>query len=129
MRISDWSSDVCSSDLMTNEERVHFEEVHLASQEAVRLDDEIGWQRVNMAFHECLYEGARNPYLRQEILRMRMRTQAYRKHAFGALGRLSISHRSHALIVQAIVAKNSAAAARAAFKHMRTEERRVGKEG
>src|SRR3546814_20913969 len=30
---------------MTNEERVHFEEVHLASQEAVRLDDEIGWQR------------------------------------------------------------------------------------
>src|SRR3546814_6554512 len=65
-----------------------------------------------MAFHECLYEGARNPYLRQEILRMRMRTQAYRKHAFGALGRLSISHRSHALIVKAIVAKNSAAAAR-----------------
>src|SRR3546814_3207668 len=88
---------------MTNEERVHFEEVHLASQEAVRLDDEIGWQRVNMAFHECLYEGARNPYLRQEILRMRMRTQAYRKHAFGALGRLSISHRSHAQIGRAHV--------------------------
>ncbi len=103
---------------MTKEERVHFEEVHLASQEAVRLDDETGWQRVNMAFHECLYEGARNPYLRQEILRMRIRTQAYRKHAFGALGRLSISYRSHALIVKAILAENSAAAARAAFKHM-----------
>jgi len=103
---------------MSKEERTRLEAAHQAGAEAVRLDDEIAWQAANMAFHECLYEGARNPYLRQEILRMRMRTQAYRKHAFGAVGRLSISHRSHALIVKAILANNSGAAARAAFKHM-----------
>lgn len=103
---------------MTKEERERLEALHKANEDAVLKDDEVGWQMANMAFHECLYEGARNPYLRQEILRMRIRTQAYRKHAFAAVGRLSISHRSHAQIVKAILANNSAAAARAGLKHM-----------
>lgn len=103
---------------MTREERLRLEALHQESEEAVLKNDELGWQMANMAFHECLYEGARNPYLRQEILRMRIRTQAYRKHAFAAVGRLNISYRSHAQIVKAILANNSAAAARAAVKHM-----------
>lgn len=103
---------------MTNKEREALASVHRAAEDIVERDDEVGWQQSNMEFHEILYAGARNPYLRQEILRMRTRTQAYRKHAFGAVGRLRTSHHHHGLIVEAILAKNSAAAARAALDHL-----------
>ena len=103
---------------MLDEERQALQAIHEASDEIVRRDDQTAWQEANMRFHECLYAAARNPYLRQEILRMRVRTQAYRKHAFGAIGRLQVSHRAHGEIVKAISANNSAAAAKAAFRHM-----------
>lgn len=103
---------------MTKQEREALAEAHRAAAQVVARDDEIDWQQANMVFHEILYAGARNPYLRQEIIRMRTRTQAYRKHAFGAVGRLRTSHHHHGLIVDAILARNSAAAARAAFGHL-----------
>ncbi len=103
---------------MTREERAELQRIHAAAEDVVAQDDEIGWQQANMAFHECLYAGARNTYLRQEILRMRTRTQAYRKHAFGAIGRLQVSQRHHGLIVEAVMALDAQAAGLAGFRHM-----------
>jgi len=107
---------------MTKAEREHLAELHRASESVVARDDEIAWQQANREFHECLYAGSRNPYLRQEILRMRTRTQAYRNHAFGAVGRLPASFHHHALIVDAILAGDREAAARAAFGHLNPGE-------
>jgi DNA-binding GntR family transcriptional regulator len=103
---------------MHGNERELLLETHRRAQAIVDRDDEIGWQQANTEFHEILYAGARNPYLRQEILRMRTRTQAYRKHAFGAVGRLRTSYHHHGLIVDAILARNSAAAAKAGLGHL-----------
>ena len=105
-------------DRMTDAERKALDQVHAAAASVVARDDHEGWPAANMAFHEILYEGSRNPYLRQEILRMRARTQAYRLHAFGAVGRLQTSHDHHGLILKAIMAKDSRAAAAAGFGHM-----------
>lgn len=107
---------------MGRAERVALAEAHRGGEALVERDDELGWRDANMAFHEILYAGARNPYLRQEILRMRTRTRAYRQHAFGAVGRLRVSHQGHGAIVEAIVAGDSAAAARAAFSHLNPGE-------
>lgn len=107
---------------MTATERTALAAAHEAAQAVVKADDATGWQRTNAAFHELLYAGARNPYLRQEILHMRTRTQAYRNHAFGAYGRLQVSYQSHALIVEAILAHDCAAAARAGFMHLNPSE-------
>lgn len=107
---------------MTKAERQRLEELHRAAEPVVAVEDDTGWQQANMAFHEQLYAGARNPYLRQEILRMRMRTQAYRKHAFGAVGNIRLPHHHHGRIVEAILANDADAAAAAAFSHMNPGE-------
>ena len=103
---------------MSNAERSALAQVHEAAGDVVARDDTEGWQAANLAFHEALYAGARNPYLRQEIIRMRVRTQAYRRHAFAAIGRLQTSHHHHGLILAAILACDSRAAAAAALSHL-----------
>jgi DNA-binding GntR family transcriptional regulator len=103
---------------MTKEERQALTDAHHASREAVERNDAVGWQQVNMAFHEVLYAGSRNPYLRQEILRMRTRTSAYRSHSFDAMGYIGKAHHYHGLILQAILNQDSAAAAKVATAHL-----------
>lgn len=103
---------------MSKTERQALADAHRESEAVVEREDEAGWERANKAFHEILYAGARNPYLRQEILRMRTRTQAYRKHAFSAVVRLRVSFDGHAGIVAAILANDREAAGRAAFAHL-----------
>jgi DNA-binding GntR family transcriptional regulator len=103
---------------MTKAERQQLADAHRESESVVERDDEIGWQQANMEFHQVLYCGARNPYLRQEIMRMRTRTQAYRMHAFSAVSRLRISYNGHTRMLTAIQANDSVLAARAAFDHL-----------
>lgn len=103
---------------MTPEERQALEKLHLDTLPIVERDDVEGWQQANLDFHEALYRGSRNPYLRQQILRMRTRTGAYRRHAFGAVGRVQASYAHHTDILQAILAGDSEAAARTMFHHM-----------
>ena len=78
-----------------------------------------GWQEANLAFHEIIYEGARNPFLRQEVMRIRSRTGAYRRHAFGALGRIKSSYEQHEKIVNALGKRDVAAALACMSDHMR----------
>jgi DNA-binding GntR family transcriptional regulator len=105
-------------DRMTPKERARLVDAHREAEAVVERDDEIAWQQANRRFHEILYAGARNPYLQQEIMTMRTRTQAYRMHAFSAVVRLRVSHDGHARIVDAILAKDGAMAARASFDHL-----------
>ena len=109
-------------DRMSDDERSALARIHEAAEEVVAREDEQGWESANLAFHELLYEGTRNPYLRQEILRMRTRTRAYRRHAFSAVGQLKTSYHHHALILEAILAHDCSAAAAAALSHMRPGE-------
>ena len=103
---------------MTLVERDELRRVHESSALTVSADDAEAWQETNSVFHEVLYRGARNPYLRQEILRMRARTAAYRRHAFRAVGSLQTSFEHHGRIVAAILAHDHATAAIAGHGHM-----------
>lgn len=103
---------------MSADERQELKALHESTRPIVDANDEEGWQDANLAFHEMLYKGSRNPYLRQEILRMRTQTGAYRRHAFGAVGRIPVSYAMHADILDAILKNNVEAAASAMFLHM-----------
>jgi DNA-binding GntR family transcriptional regulator len=107
---------------MTDAERAALVEHHRAAARVVDADDAEGWQDANLAFHEMLYHGSRNPYLRQEILRMRTRTGAYRRHAFGAVNRIQASYLQHEQVVLAIAAGDSSAAALAMRDHLSPEK-------
>jgi DNA-binding GntR family transcriptional regulator len=92
---------------------------HEASRKVVEADDVAGWQESNLRFHELIYHATRNPYVRQEVLRMRTRTGYYRRHAFAALGHIRQSFEQHRRVVEAFQKRDADAAASAMIDHMR----------
>lgn len=104
---------------MLPEELAAIVQTHQASERAVLADDMAAWQDSNLQFHELIYRATRNPYLRQEVLRMRTRTGVYRRHAFAALGKIRASFEQHAPVVEAFQRRDPEAAAAAMVAHMR----------
>jgi DNA-binding GntR family transcriptional regulator len=104
---------------MTAAEMAAIAAAHEESRAVMEAEDVDGWQQANLHFHELIYRAARNPYLRQEVLRMRTRTGYYRRHAFGALGRITASFEQHGKVVEAFQRRDAEAAASAMVAHMR----------
>ena len=104
---------------MTLGERKTIRAHHEQSRVVADADDFAGWQESNLGFHELIYRATRNPYLRQEVLRMRARTGYYRRHAFGALGQTKSSFEQHQQIVEAFMVNDGDAASASMLAHMR----------
>lgn len=104
---------------ITADELAALVKLHEESAKAVDADDFAQWQDFNLRFHEIIYAAARNPFLRQEVLRIRTRTGYYRRHAFGALGKVRTSFDQHRQIVEAFQRGNAEAATAAMISHMR----------
>ena len=104
---------------MTNDDIKAMVKLHRSSKKIADKEDMNGWQEANLKFHEIIYEGARNSFLRQEVLRIRSRTGVYRRHAFGALGRIKSSYDQHEKIVNAIEKRDAEAASLCMTDHMR----------
>ncbi len=104
---------------MSEEDMQKLFALHEESRLVAVAEDFQGWQKLNLAFHELIYQGTRNPFLRQEVLRIRFRTGVYRRHAFGALGRLQASLEQHEQIVQALRMRDADAAVSSMRDHMR----------
>jgi DNA-binding GntR family transcriptional regulator len=92
---------------------------HEKAKKIVQTENMAAWQQSNLRFHELIYQATRNPYLRQEVLRIRARTGFYRRHAFAALGKLKASHEQHLQIVEAFKKSDPEAACTAMLAHMR----------
>lgn len=107
---------------MTIEERAELARVHEASEAVVVASDVEGWSIANHDFHDLLYRGARNPYLRQELLRLRARTGAYLRHAFSAVGRLRSSFEQHGALVRAIQINDPVLAQQTMTQHIGLEQ-------
>ncbi len=104
---------------MSNEDTKSLVKLHRSSKKLADKEDMDGWQEANLKFHEIIYEGARNPFLRQEVLRIRSRTGVYRRHAFGALGRIKSSYEQHEKIISALEKRDAEAASLCMADHMR----------
>ena len=104
---------------MTNDDTKALMKLHRSSKKIADKEDMDGWQKANLKFHEIIYEAARNPFLRQEVLRIRSRTGVYRRHAFGALGRIKSSYDQHEKIVSALEKRDVGAASLCMNDHMR----------
>lgn len=107
---------------MTDEERDELKRVHEQGRAIVEADDIDAWREANHAFHDVLYRGCRNPYLRQELLRLRARTGGYLHHAFSALGRLQSSHAQHGELLAAICDRDPARTHEMMMNHISLEQ-------
>ena len=103
---------------MTADERAELTALHRRAADVVEADDMQGWRDVNHDFHEMLYHACRNPYLRQDLLRLRARTGAYLRHTFSAVGRIRASYEQHGELVAAIQAEDADLAHRMMMRHI-----------
>ncbi len=104
---------------MTPQERDAIVALHEKTLAVVEANDLTAWQQANLDFHELIYRGTRNPFLRQEVLRIRTRTGFYRRHAFGAVGKIRTSYEQHGAMVEALRNKDAAMASQIMLNHMR----------
>lgn len=103
---------------LTAEEAEALKRVHEASRAYEECGDAQGYSHCNAQFHELLYQACRNPPLAAEIVRIRSRTRVYRRSVFQNQLRIRRSREDHALILEAVLAGNPAAAADAAHEHI-----------
>lgn len=104
---------------ISKEELEMLVQLHEQSSKHAEADDVAGWQQSNLKFHDLIYRATRNPYLRMEVMRIRTRTGYYRRHAFGALGRIRSSFEQHQRVVDAFRRGDQEAAVAAMVQHMR----------
>ena len=104
---------------MTDLEIQSLAQLHATSKEVAERSDVEQWKEVNLQFHEQIYKGARNVYLRQEVMRLRFRTGIYRRHAYASFGDVGASFEQHGKVLQAIESRSASAAAVFMADHMR----------
>lgn len=108
---------------MTEAELGELATIHENSRAVVEADDIDGWRIANQEFHDCIYRGSRNAYLRQDLLRLRARTGAYLIHSFGALGRLQSSFDQHEQVLRALQNRDVQTASSLMRSHVNLDQR------
>jgi len=89
---------------MTEAERMALRAIHRESAPAVRTGDTAGYIKLNTAFHEAIYAGARNAPLADLVTETRLRMRFFRHQSLSLPARLAPSFDEHARIVTAIEA-------------------------
>lgn len=103
---------------MDAREREALDALHAAMAGIVRDGNAVAYAEANDTFHSAIYTGAHNAYLCEITRTTRARVQPFRRAQFGARGRLGKSHAEHALIVDAILQGDRAAAEAAMRSHI-----------
>jgi len=100
------------------EDRRRLKKAHKDSSIYVETHDTMNYEKANARFHELLYDGCLNRYLRQQILAIRRRTQVYRRAHFTDPRRIEKSWQDHQRVVDAILAGDEDAVSRAMIDHI-----------
>ncbi|MCJ8143672.1 GntR family transcriptional regulator [Ancylobacter sp. A5.8] len=80
----------------------------------------------NVRFHEVIYEIGRNTFLAEMTISVRNRLMPFRKAQFRSTGRLSLSLREHARVVESILAGDAHTASQTMREHMMKVRNTVG---
>ncbi|MCP3476770.1 GntR family transcriptional regulator [Bradyrhizobium sp. CCGUVB1N3] len=103
---------------MSAAEKVQLVKLHLASQAAVKRLDNPTYIENNAAFHEAIYQGARNEFLAEQVRLTRQRMRFYHRSSLNQPARLKASWQEHARITDAIKSGDEALAQQAMREHI-----------
>ncbi|GAA3955504.1 GntR family transcriptional regulator [Allohahella marinimesophila] len=103
---------------MSLAERQAFRQAHIESIDIVRDGQPDDYDHFNHGFHTRLFEGSHSPYLIELAQATRARVKPFRRAQFQVPTRASVSWEEHDAIVQAIMAGDPEAAARATRSHL-----------
>ena len=90
----------------------------ILEEQAGALDDSIAFRMSGYKFHEAIWEGARNAFLKRIGQSLNVMGLEFRKRASETQGVLQRSYRDHRQLLDALKARDPDAAAAAASRHM-----------
>ena len=88
---------------MTRDQRKELQCLHEACVAEVEKDDPLGFYDANKRFHEVIYAGSHNRFLKDEIKRMRLLVAPYRRYITFQPGRMQESLEEHGAVMEAIL--------------------------
>ncbi|MEQ8345424.1 MAG: GntR family transcriptional regulator [Sneathiellaceae bacterium] len=103
---------------MVRSDRQALSELHASANAIVETHDGAAYSRYNLAFHDLLYRGARNPVLEEQVRAMRRRLEPYRSYSFELPNRARESYAEHSQIIDFIMRGEGDAAERNMRNHM-----------
>ena len=111
---------------MTASERAELEQLHQEMGNHVKAGDTELYHGMNMPFHDAIYRGSHNPFLRQQALTLHKRLAPYRAFQLHKPGRLTGSYDEHACLVRHIVQGAEDEAARHLAAHVELQGEVLG---
>lgn len=103
---------------MTATDRQMLADLHVLSHQAVASGDGERYDAMNREFHALILRGARNSYLADVAQSLRQRVMPFRRAQFRRAERITQSFAEHQRILDAILAQDEDAAARAMRGHV-----------
>ncbi len=104
---------------MTPRERARFDRLHRDMAALVRAGDQLAYRDANAAWHDQVYAGAHNDWLRDVARDTTRRLSPYRRAQFATVQRLARSHAEHAAVVDCVMAADAEGAALNMARHIR----------
>jgi DNA-binding GntR family transcriptional regulator len=109
-----------SATQMTDAQKAELQAVHGDSLRAAEAGDIDGYVALNTRFHETIYSGTNNSFMKEMTDSVRNRVAPYRRAQFWNTGRVTLSYSEHDAVVQAILRGDGAAAYHAMHAHVDT---------
>ncbi len=103
---------------ITTKERSALRDLHMQSQKIVEAKDIDGYDRINRQFHDAIYQGTHNEFLREHALTLRRSLAPFRRAQLHGTLRLTASYEEHATMLKCIFAGDGNAAAKLMRAHM-----------
>lgn len=103
---------------MRIEERARLEQLHEEMGAMAAAGDLLAYETANTAFHQLIYDGARNTEFREMAEALRLKLAPFRRRQLDDRLRIGRSHTEHAQIVEAVLNRNAAAAEKALRRHL-----------
>jgi DNA-binding GntR family transcriptional regulator len=103
---------------MTPLERSRLTELHEAGRRAADDGDMDGYDGINHAFHEAIYQATHNAFLAEQASALRVRMNAFRRTQLRQEGRMSRSTDEHHAILEAVAEGDGELASRRMRAHM-----------
>lgn len=103
----------------TDDERCAMFQTHEVLEKTLDRGDHKEFYKINLKFHDQLYEASHTQYLALETLRLRRRLSPYRMRVTYQPGRMRATLGEHFEILKALESSDSEAAMEAARSHMR----------
>ncbi len=103
---------------MSEAEREALRALHAHSREVMQRNDVPAYDRINLELHALIIRGSHNPVLIETVSALHSRVSSFRRAQFRSAERMAESYAEHAVIIEALLARDALAAWREMRHHL-----------